>query len=80
MKYINIFNYIILVIFQIAYSFNYHYFAFDLQLYANNTNNYDNVKNFEYSYLNSFYYREINYGLPEKKYIMQVNLMIMNLN
>ena len=55
-------------------SYNYSYLTFNLQSYVNNSNNFDDAKNFIYSYLNSFYYTEINFGSPEQKYIMQVSL------
>ena len=64
---------IIIIVFSINNSYNYSYIVLNLQRYINNSNN-NNLTNFEYSNLNSLYYTELNFGNPEKKYIMQINL------
>ena len=75
---INLSYILIIFLFQFKYSYNqsynYSYLTFNLQSYVNNSNNFNDAKNFIYSYLNSFYYTEINFGSPEQKYIMQVSL------
>ena len=65
---------IIFLLFHLIFSDNYSYITFELELYKNNSDNFDNGANFIYSYLNSLFYTQIEFGSKEKKYIMQVNL------
>ena len=64
---------IIILVFHINSCYNYNYIIFNLQRYINDSNN-NNMTNFIYSNLNSLYYTELNFGIPEQNYILQINL------
>jgi len=64
---------IIILVFHINICYNYSYIVLNLQRYINNSNS-NNITNLAISNLNTLYYTELNFGIPDKKYILQINL------